>query len=83
MLLVTLILILLINCGVISEENKDPFDMKINEQTTEVMRLFKLNAVGLLPQIFQRTPNEDNRNLRKKNNNLMKRLQQHALNWHM
>ena len=39
-------------------ENNTQFDtMKITGRETEAMRLFKIKAQGLLPQIFQKTHN--------------------------
>lgn len=35
------------------DEEKDPFSMEINHRTTEAMRLIKIEAIGLLPQIGQ------------------------------
>lgn len=35
------------------DEEKDPFSMEINHRTIEAMRLIKIEAIGLLPQIRQ------------------------------
>lgn len=82
--LIIIRMLVLISNQDISEEDKDPLDMEINGQTTEVMRLFKLNAAGILPQISQRIINETNTNNHlNKEKHLMKKLKQHALNWNM
>ena len=40
-----------------NENNTHIGTMKITGRETEAMRLFKINAQGLLPQIFQKTYN--------------------------
>ena len=40
-----------------NEKNTHIGTMKITGRETEAMRLFKINAQGLLPQIFQKTYN--------------------------
>lgn len=52
--LTMLAFLLFLNVSKCNDDNKDPFTMQINERTSEAMRLFKMNAQGLLPQLVQR-----------------------------
>ena len=45
------LLFFLVNIIVVRGE-EDPFTMRINDKTPEALRLFKIKAQGLLPQIF-------------------------------
>ena len=53
-LLTMLFFFIFIHCSTCNDDNKDPFTMQINGRTSEAMRLFKMNAQGLLPQLVQR-----------------------------
>lgn len=57
--------LLVISCLVC---NEDPFTMQINEKTSEAMRLFKMNAQGLLPQLVQRIEEIDTEKRKELNN---------------
>lgn len=52
--LTMLAFLLFLNVSKCNDDNKDQFTMQINERTSEAMRLFKMNAQGLLPQLVQR-----------------------------